>query len=105
MWSEDDKLMRVYASFNDGGDQFPKACPACGESHAHVLMHRPEPTDSRGTVWVWCDSCGSYAHFSAVVPAWWSNPAFVDEDCLDSLVDYPDSMRAQIDEWVNGLLE
>lgn len=58
-----------------------------------MLMHRFGSSDPRGTIWVWCGSCGSYAHFSAVVPTWWSNPEFVD---------YPDSISSTIDEWANG---
>ena len=105
MWHEDDRLMDIYASLESGNGQFPRACPACGQGSVHVLMHRFEPSNPRGTVWAWCDSCGGYAHFDAIVPAWWSNPEFVDEDRLDSLVDYPDGMSGQIDRWINGLLE
>jgi hypothetical protein len=82
-------MMGVYASLGGEGDTFPRACPACGERHAYVLMHRFDTSDPRGTVWAWCDSRGGYAHYGAVVPAWWSNPGFVDEDRLDSFVDYP----------------
>ena len=102
---EDDRMMNVYASFENDGGPFPRVCPACGRRHAHLLMHRFDPSDTRGTVWVWCDSCGSYAHFDAVVQVWWSNPEFVNEDRFDSLVDYPDDISAKIDEWVNTLLE
>lgn len=94
----------MYASLDDGGSSFLGVCPACGESHTHVLMHRLEPSDPRGTVWVWCDSCGSYVHFGAVIPDWWENPGFVDEGRLDSFVDYPDSITAKVDEWANDLL-
>ena len=105
MWREDDRMMEVYTALENDGSPFPRVCPACGQSHAHVLMHKFEPSSPRGTVWAWCDSCGGYAHFDAVVPVWWDNPEFVNEDRLDSLVDYPDGMSGQIDRWINGLLE
>ena len=105
MWLEDDRMMGAYASLGDGGEPFPRACPVCGERHAHVLVHRQGPSEHRGTVWAWCGSCGGYAHFGAVVPEWWTNPEFVDEGRLDSLVDYPDDMCNQIDEWINDLLK
>ena len=105
MWHEDDGMMAIYASLEDGQGTFPRMCPVCGEGHAHVLMHGFEPSDPRGTVWVWCDSCGGYTHFSGAVPTWWRNPEFVDEDRLDSFVDYPDGISAKIDGWVNALLE
>ena len=105
MWHEDDRMMEVYTAFENDGGPFPRVCPVCGQSHAHVLMHRIEPSGLRGTVWVWCDSCAAYVHFSAVIPALWSNPAFVDEDRLDSFVDYPDTISTRIDEWVSALHE
>lgn len=105
MWHVDDKMMEAYTSFGISGNPFPRACPVCGRRHAHVLMHKFCSPDPRGTIWVWCDSCDSYAHFSAVIPVLWSNPEFVDEDRLDSIVDYPDSIGVQIDEWINRLLE
>lgn len=104
MWREDDRMMEVYTTLENDGGPFPRVCPACGQSHAHVLMHRFDPSSPRGTVWAWCDSCGGYEHFDALVPVWWSNPGFVDEDLLDSYVDYPDSICGQIDEWTNELL-
>lgn len=104
MWHEDDRMMVVYASLGNDGGPFPRMCPVCGKRHAHVLMHRFGSSDPRGTVWAWCGSCGGYAHCGAVVPAWWSNLEFADEDRLDSFVDYPDSISGQIDEWVNALL-
>lgn len=104
MWREDDRMVEVYASLGNEKGPFPRACPACGECHAHVLMHRPELSSPRGTVWTWCGSCGSYAHFGAVIPEWWENPGFVDEDRLDSFVDYPDGISTKIDEWANELL-
>lgn len=105
MWHEDDGMMAIYASLEDGHGAFPGTCPVCGGDHAHVLMHRPDPSSPRGTVWAWCGTCGGYAHFSAVVPAWWHDPDFVDEGRLDSFVDYPDSISAEIDGWLNALLE
>lgn len=80
--------MGVYASLGGEGDTFPRACPACVERHAHVLMHRLDTSDPRGTVW-----------------AWWSNPGFVVEDRLDSFVDYPDSISGLIDDWIGALLD
>lgn len=104
MWKEDDGMMGVYASLEDDNGLFPRACPVCGERHAHVLMHKSGLSDGFGTIWVWCDSCGSYAHFSAIIPQWWANPEFVDEGCMDSFVDYPNSLSGPIDDWVNGLI-
>jgi hypothetical protein len=103
MWHEDDRMVDVYTSLDSGGP-FPRACPACGERHAHVLMHRFGSSDPRGTVWAWCRSCGGHAHFGAAIPVWWRNPEFVDEARLDSYVDYPDSISGLIDEWMNALL-
>lgn len=105
MWHEDDGMMTIYESLEEGQGSFPRECPVCGEKHAHMLVHRPEPSNSRGTVWAWCGFCGGYAHFGAVVPAWWTDPGFVDEERLDSYVDYPDSISTKIDEWMNALLE
>ena len=70
MWHEDDRIIELYKSLENGGGQFPRECPACGQSHAHVLIYRFEPSSLRGAVWVWCDSCGCYAHFDALVPVW-----------------------------------
>jgi hypothetical protein len=103
MWHEDDRMVDMYTSLDSGGP-FPRACPACGERHAHVLMHGFGSSDPRGTVWAWCRSCGGHAHFGAAIPVWWRNPEFVDEARLDSYVDYPDSISGLIDEWVNALL-
>ena len=103
MWNEDDRMMGIYALLEDEQGAFPSACPVCGKSHAHTLMHKQSSSEGFGSVWVWCDSCGSYTHFSAVIPEWWANPEFVDVDCLDSFVDYPDSISGPIDDWINGL--
>lgn len=104
MWSERDEMMSLVPKPDEKPGDFPKVCPCCGKKSAHILMHRAEPGSPRGTLWIWCDSCFSYSHMGFFVPNWWKNPDFIDEDKLDSFVDYPHEHEAEIDAWINELL-
>ncbi|MGI6032985.1 MAG: hypothetical protein ACOX69_06160 [Coriobacteriales bacterium] len=103
MWNEEDKMMGLVDAMNNGNASVPAECPVCHERSAHYLMHRAQPGSNRGSAWIWCDVCGSYTHFSYLVPDWWKNPAFVEASMLDSTVEYPHSMEREIDSWVDAL--
>ena len=102
MWNEQDDMMKLLASVDNREGVFPAICPQCGRSDAHILFHRFADGDDRGSAWVWCSACKSYEHFSYRIPEWWCNPPFIDENSLDSVVDYPESMKCEIDEWVSS---
>ncbi len=104
-WHDNDLMMYLVDESGKPITNFPAKCPVCGKEHAHILMHRFSDRTGFGTFWAWCDNCFSYTHCSYRVPKWWINPAFLDLDRLDSLVDYPHELQDKIDSWVNKLLE
>ena len=104
MWVERDKMFALLDSAKTGSELFPAPCPICGAQQGHILIDRDRADADRGTVWLWCPSCQSYVHASIGVPAWWKNPDFVDKEKLDSFPVYPDSLRDEIDRWVNDLM-
>ena len=100
MWIENDSMMDIlHSPFYDG---VPRSleCPSCGEHHVHVLMHRHDADTSKGTAWIWCDACHGYAHLACKIPIWWENPPFLDEEKLDSTVEYPNSICKEVDAWM-----
>ena len=103
MWNERDDMMKLLAVVVNCRGAFPATCPHCGRNAAHVLLHRFTDGGDRGSAWIWCSECKSYEHFSYRIPEWWRNPVFIDESLLDSLVDYPESMKSEIDMWVSNL--
>jgi hypothetical protein len=56
-----------------------------------VIFGRPRPhsapelfpgTLGRGGLWEWCSGCHTYAHYSAMVPEWWTCSLAVNESLL-----------------------
>lgn len=103
MWKEKDEMMELLSNLGDCNSAWPHECPLCKEKHAHALLHRSMPDSDFGTAWLWCDACGSYSHFSYRIPEWWKNPSFIDNEKLDSFVDYPNSLRDLSDKWLREL--
>ncbi|MGI6217127.1 MAG: hypothetical protein ACOYIK_05895 [Coriobacteriales bacterium] len=104
MWNEEDKMLDLVYSINEGPLHMPTACPRCGKTDAHFLLHRPLDSGDHGTAWIWCSSCRAYSHFSFKIPYWWENPDWIEERKLDSFPDYPESVKRETDAWVNHLL-
>lgn len=62
------------------------SCPSCGQAEVRYFYWRSdEPGDfgDRGGSWFWCPACLRYGHYSALVPAWWSDLDGVDYDELE----------------------
>lgn len=104
MWNEEDKLMQLVDEMGQGRLTSPAKCPSCGKNGVHYLIYRFDGSSNLGTAWLWCEECGSYTHFSYYVPDWWENPNFIDEEKLDSFVDYPANLTNEIDQWISRLL-
>ena len=102
MWSDNDKITRVFDKAIAGGTQFPSQCPVCQNHSAHVYIHRHN--DKHCGIWIWCNKCGASSHMSGETPAWWANPDFVDAAKLCSDPSYLNEMADEIDEWVNSLI-
>jgi hypothetical protein len=43
-------------------------CPKCGRSKLRYYFHEFAPDRHRGSLWVWCPSCATYATASRVSP-------------------------------------
>lgn len=104
MWTEIDNMMQLLDTIHNGNVSAPLLCPECKSANVHFLMHRHETVSKRGTAWIWCADCKNYAHFAYAIPEWWKNPDFIDEEKLDALPDYPNSLCVEIDTWVESLL-
>lgn len=103
MWNDsNDTIMNIFDAANEGKATFPACCPICQQKAAHIYMHRHDTM--HGGVWLWCSSCHSYAHMSGIIPDWWKNPTYTDENMLDSEPEYLDNIAALIDPWVNSIL-
>jgi len=55
-------------------------CPVCAAQTLHHWYDLQRPDDKiidgkhfigLGGLWEWCSRCGSYQHYSALVPDWW----------------------------------
>ena len=102
MWINDDKIMAIFDTADNGKIYFPCACPICDKNTAHIYIHRHD--DRRCGIWTWCSSCGSYSHMSGESPKWWKNPDFVDADRLCSEPEYLETISDKIDAWVNSIV-
>lgn len=102
MWIDDDRIMTIFNTADNGKIYFPCACPICDKNTAHIYIHRHD--DRHCGIWTWCSSCGSYSHMSGESPKWWKNPDFVDADRLCSEPDYLETISDKIDAWVNSII-
>lgn len=83
------------------GHALTGACPICGVRSLHRYYSVGPPLRlaqrgfvSRGGLWEWCSSCGSYEHASVLVPDWWENDLVVDETILTT---EPDELQRSIE--------
>jgi hypothetical protein len=44
-------------------------CPSCDRAVLRSYFHAFDRNEGRGTLWVWCPSCGLHCHLPRVVPA------------------------------------
>ncbi|MCR4557105.1 MAG: hypothetical protein K5779_04700 [Saccharofermentans sp.] len=102
MW-EDSKEMLKSFDLNMLEKTYPNICPICGVEEKHVFFYRFDDEDNDGGVWMWCSKCHSYTHAHVVIPSNWKNPDFISEEVLDDSVDYLETNKDKIDEWVNKL--
>lgn len=101
MWEDSRKMLKSF-NLNMLKNTYPDICPECGSADKHVMFFRFDK-DNEGGVWMWCSKCHSYTHAHVVVPSSWENPGFISEDKLDSSMDYLETKKTMIDEWVNNL--
>ena len=102
MWNDsNNKIAKIIELLNNQNTTFPTICPVCGESTAHIYMHRYNA--KRGGIWIWCGHCKQFAHMSGQIPNEWNNAPFIDATMLCAIPDYLDDFSAEIDEWVNHL--
>ena len=66
-------------------------CPVCGKTALHRWYMVGRPVDysasgtrfvARGALWEWCSACGSFQHYSALVPEWWESDLVVDTGAI-----------------------
>ena len=102
MWNDnDDRIMRLLPLAGENCSVFPEVCPICGARTGHVYMHRYK--EGRGGIWIWCSSCHSYSHMSSIIPDWWENPEYIDEDKLNHSPECLDQQADILDSWINSL--
>ena len=102
MWTDSKEILKSF-NLNMLEKKYPEVCPVCGSPDKHVYFHKFDDEDTDGAVWIWCSKCHSYTHAHAEVPAIWKNPSFIDDDNLDDSVEYLESLKESIDEWVDNL--
>lgn len=105
-WDDsEDKIMDIVENIEDSEDlQIPIRCPICNTFNAHIYMYRWE--NGRGTVWTWCSSCKSCAHWSEVkLPNWWENADFIDIPELTSHPVFLELKADMIDNHLRKLLK
>ena len=103
MWNDNnDVIMEIYDSVINEKNVLPCECPICHKKSVHVYMHRHD--ERHGSIWVWCEECKSYVHMSSIIPNWWENPDFIDEEQLCSEPEYLNSKAKEIDRWINKLI-
>lgn len=104
MWNDSMNMLKSF-SLNRLFSKQPDICPECGAAEKHTLLFRFDEEDDDGGVWMWCSKCHSYTHARAQIPPEWENPEFIDEEQLDDSVDYLESNKEKIDEWMNKYAE
>ena len=100
MWEESRNMLHSF-DLNMLDRVYPDNCPDCGAQDKHVFFYKFDEADKDGGVWMWCSKCHSYTHARAVIPPMWRNPDFIDEDKLDSSMDYLEANKARIDSWIS----
>ncbi len=81
---------RIFGASQEGLD-LAAPCPVCavpalrqwymvGRLQETVL--RGQRFIARGSVWTWCSHCHTYAHYSGLVPEWWSSDLDVNTDTV-----------------------
>jgi hypothetical protein len=80
--------------FDVGGE-----CPICGKRTLHRWFMKGKPIEqtikgnkfvAQGALWEWCSSCGTFEHYSALIPDWWQCDLDVD---LSNLTFTPESIE------------
>jgi len=99
MWNDNDKIIEIFDTSEDGKTVFPCVCPVCNSHSAHVYFHKHN--DRHCGIWTWCSNCGASSHMSGNTPKWWKNPDFIDPTQLCAEPDYLEQLKDRIDEWVN----
>jgi hypothetical protein len=78
---------RTFGNSRDSSLDLSDPCPVCQSKTLHRwYMIGQQPRDlfiskygvkshASGALWEWCSMCGSYAHYSARVPDFWSPPS------------------------------
>lgn len=85
-------------------EQFPVACPICGNKDGHIFFYRYKSGSDKGSMWVWCSKCRHTAHAMFKLPEWWKNFKKVEVNRLTNLPDYLEENKKDIDEWINKLI-
>lgn len=101
MWNDNDDRIIHLLSLTEDNITFPWKCPICGKQSGHVYMHRHN--ENHGGIWTWCSNCHNFTHLSGIIPRWWENYEYLDENKLSSTPEYLDQNAEKIDEWINAL--
>jgi hypothetical protein len=81
-WSE---WSKIFGNSHAPSLNLSEPCPVCqaktlhrwymvGKSAKPFLSKYGVISHATGALWEWCSTCGSYAHYSARVPDFWSPP-------------------------------
>lgn len=103
MWRDEDRMLDVLKDLENKNEKFPKTCPICNESSAHLFFYRFNENADKGGLWIWCSNCKSFVHASYKVPKWWVNIDGILPEYLSSIPDYLNESCSAIDEWINRL--
>ena len=81
---------RIFGASQEGLE-LAAPCPVCGVpalrqwymvGRLQETVLRGQRFIARGSVWTWCSHCHTYAHYSGLVPEWWSSDLDVNTDTL-----------------------
>ncbi|MBQ7567630.1 hypothetical protein IJT17_02375 [bacterium] len=103
MWQDSDLILQLLDSRQLASDHYPRTCPVCQHTSAHVYFHR-FTNKRRGSGWAWCSDCGCYSHVSCSIPEWWKNLPLIDIGLLSASPEYLEGMKESIDHHFNALL-
>ncbi len=97
-FKDSDIMIEIHKKYIESTSKdFPTICPACNEKQAHIYMHRWNDSGDKGGLWVWCSSCGGYAHYTIKIPTNWKNIEEIDFSKLSHEPYYLEKHKETID--------
>lgn len=103
MWTDNDDMLQGYNCAISREESSPLRCPVCGEIDGHVAFYKFNQTQRRGSIWIWCNKCTNYAHGECIIPEWWKNPPYINQDLLSATIEYLRQYEEEMDHWINEL--